>query len=228
MSSKSKAVDATETTEATTDARQTSIITENSSVFQKLFGETLRKTPSLAQGLKNLAMLPPVDPENPTPIPGTEYYPGVIAFNRYSRNVSVACGKASVRYFHISKLVGMVESLHEDIGATTVIQNFHERDGNQPERGQILGRINYVYSAITIMQGFPGRAIKGFSDTTIQEHYYVDRTSLAAVYMAAKFQLLNEPILESIQNAFDGWRAFEIPLNPLRPHDFAPFSIGRS
>lgn len=199
---------------------------ENSGVLHTLLDPILMETPSLVQGLENLALLPPFESVQATPIPGTVFYAGVIAFSRYSRSVSVACGKAMVRHINLRKFIGMVESLHEDREATVVLQNFQEQENNQQARGQILGRINRKHSAITIVQGLTGRAIKSFNDISSQDHYYINRSDLAAFYIAAKFQLLNEPTLESIQNAFDGWRAFEIPLNPLKPYEFPTVSAG--
>ena len=199
---------------------------ESSGVLPALFDQIILDTPSLSQGLENLSTLPPFESVQASPIPGTVFSPGVIAFSRYSRSVSVACGKAMVRQIQLRKFIGMVENLNEDREATVVLQNFQEQENNQQARGQILGRINRNHSAITIVQGLTGRAIKGFNDISSQDHYYINRSDLAAFYIAAKFQLLNEPTLESIQNAFDGWRAFEIPLNPLRPHEFTSVPAG--
>lgn len=193
---------------------------DKKSALEELFGQVIKDTPSLAQGLNNLAMLPAFDPESAIPVPGTEFNTGVIAFNRNSRSISLACGKAMVRHIQLTPFIGMVENLHDDDTATVIIQNFQEQDGNQQGRGQTIGRINHIHSAVGIIQGAPGRAVKGPGDVAFQDYYYIDRSSLAAVYIAAKFQLLNQPILDSIQNTFDGWLAYSIPLNPLKPYDY--------
>ena len=194
--------------------------------LQTLFSRDLAERDALNRGLTNLATLPEFDPDksSPPPVPGKEFTPGVIGFRRVGRGdlaLAIACGKAQVRYITLAKFAAMVEQMHDPRTATIMLQNFSESDDNRAARGQVLGRINPQHSAITVVQGVSGRIVRGPGDISLYDCYYIPREDLSAFYIAAKFQLSNADTLESMIAAFDGWRAFEIPLNPLNPFDVA-------
>lgn len=185
----------------------------------KIFGSSEKDSEALDQGLKNLATLP--EYEKAQPVPGKEFSPGVMGFRRTGRGLqlAVACGKSMVRYIDLGKFIAMVENLHDPRTATIMLENFQEQDDKRSARGQVLGRINAQCSAITIIQGVSGRIIRGPSDIALFDVYYIDRKDITAFYLAAKSQISNADTLESMIAAFDGWKAFDVPLNPLDPYD---------
>lgn len=186
-----------------------------------IFSSSEKDIKALDQGLKNLASMPEFDPEEGEPVPGKVFSPGVVGFRRTGRGLqlAVACGKAMVRYIDLAKFIAMVENLHDTQTATIMLENFQEQDDKRSARGQILGRINAQYSAITIIQGVSGRIIRGPSDIALFDVYYIDRKDMTAFYLAAKAQISNADRLETMIAAFDGWKAFDVPLNPLDPYD---------
>ena len=193
------------------------------SQLSTIFGNGDRENKAFDQGLKNLAMLPEFDPEEGQPVPGKEFSAGVMGFRRTGRGLqlAVACGKAMVRYIDLGKFIAMVENLHDSRTATIMLENFQEQDDKRPARGQILGRINAQYSAVTIIQGVSGRIIRGPSDIALFDVYYIDRKDMTAFYLAAKSQISNADTLETMIAAFDGWKAFDVPLNPLDPYELS-------
>lgn len=188
----------------------------------KLLGDTLSPTidnkEGLAQGIKNLAALPDLDPNNK--IPGKEFERGVMGLkvNQRGLSVAIACGKVMVRRIPLEKFVALVEHMHDDESASVMLQNFSDQEDGRMAKGQILGRINPKYSAITVIQGVTGRIIRGPGDIALYDVYYLDKKDMMSFYLAAKFQLGNEDQLDSMIAAFDGWKAFSVPLNPLDPY----------
>lgn len=188
-----------------------------------LFGDDLLEDPGLIQGLANLATLPEFAPEedSPPPVPGKRFEPGVIGFRsgKKSPTLAIACGTNMVRYISLEKYVALIEKLHDRHSATVMLQNFSDQDEQRSGRGQILGRINAKHSVITIVQGVTGRIVRGTEDIALFDVYYLDRKDLTAFYLAAKYQLSNADTLDSMIAAYDGWRAYDIPLDPLNPYD---------
>jgi len=204
--------------------------TSSSDPVLALFGDDLEELTCLKQGLANLATLPEFNPENnsPPPVPGKRFEPGVIGFRsgKKSPTLAVAGGTNMVRYISLEKYVALVEKLHDRNSATIMLQNFSDQDEQRSGRGQILGRINAKHSAITIVQGVTGRIVRGAEDIALFDVYYLDRKDLTAFYIAAKYQLSNADTLDSMIAAYDGWRAYDIPLDPLNPYDLGGFDPG--
>ena len=201
----------------------TPLVESAQSLLQDILGPTIDADPATKQGLLNLKSLPPFDPY-PPPVNGKEFEAGVIGFRKPvgSMNLAITCGKAQVRYLSLAKYIAMVEHLHDPKTATIMLQNFTESDDGKGGKGQILGRINAKSSAITIIQGVTGRIIRGASDIALFDVYYIDRRDLTAFYLAAKHQISNADQLETMIAAFDGWKAFTVPLDPLDPHAIEP------
>ncbi|MDA3823745.1 MAG: hypothetical protein PF450_14205 [Bacteroidales bacterium] len=174
---------------------------------------------ALLQGLTNLNSMAKI--EEAEDVAGKKYSPGVIGFRKYKSklDITIACGTAQVRDIKLAKFISMIENLHKtDKSATIMLQNFETSDNNNPSKGQILGRINPKSSAIHIMQGLTGRIIRNPSDIALFDIYYVDRTELTSYYLAAKSQIGNEAKLEEMIATFDGWKAFEVPLDLANPY----------
>ena len=112
----------------------------------------------------------------------------------------------------------MVENLHDEKKATIMLQNFTNSDDNKGAQGQILGRINAKCSAIHIIQGLTGRIIRNPSDIALFDVYYIHRVDLTSFYLAAKSQISNKDLLETMIATYDGWKAYDVPLNPLYPY----------
>jgi hypothetical protein len=104
-----------------------------------------------------------------------------------------------------------------------MLQNFTEAEDKRGGKGQILGRINPKVSAITIIQGVTGRIIRGPSDIALYDAYFIDRQDLTSFYLASKAQISTADTLETMIAAFDGWKAFDVPLNPLDPYETSGF-----
>ena len=100
-----------------------------------------------------------------------------------------------------------------------MLQNFTESEEGNGGRGQILGRLLLENSAIVIIQGVVGRIVRGPSDIALYDVYYLDKKDLFAFYLAAKAQIANKDQLETMIAAYDGWKAFHVPSNPLHPFD---------
>lgn len=82
----------------------------------------------------------------------------------------------------------------------------------------MLGRLNAASSAITIIQGVTGRVVRTPADIALFDVYYLDRRDLTVFYLAAKAQIGNADRLETVIATFDGWKAFDVPLDPLNPY----------
>lgn len=189
-------------------------------ILGNIFADKYCGDSAIMQGLANLDTIPSFDPPPPA-IPGKEFNPGIMGFRRSQAggmNLAIACGTAQVRYLSLAKYIALVENLHEEEQASIMLQNFSESDDNRGGRGQILARINAASSAITVIQGVTGRIIRGPSDIALFDVYYIDRTDLTAYYLAAKAQISTADQLETMIATFDGWKAFRVPLNPMKPY----------
>lgn len=191
--------------------------------LQILFSNSLSHSgPGLALGLSNLAYLPEFDLANgvPAPVPGQEAVQrGVIGFRRNGGKITlaIACGTSMIFYLPLDKFVALIERMFErDLEATVIVQNHKVgEEGREEGRGQIMARFNPMHSAIQVAHGVVGKVLKKTSDIALTDIYYLDRTDLACFYLAAKCQLGTEDRLENLITAFDGWKGYSIPLNPL-------------
>lgn len=144
---------------------------------------------------------------------------GVMGFRRQANllRLTIACERAIVRNLELGKFIAMVERMNDPEKATIVLENFTEADDNRTPRGQVLGRINPEFSCITVAQGLTGRVIHSHGDLARLDVYYVSREQLTSFYLAAKAQIGDEGKLNELVAAYDGWKAFDIPLNPCHP-----------
>ena len=165
--------------------------------------------------LDNLSRLNP-----PNTMPGKPLKEGVIGFKRNGRslNLTIACGRAIVRQIELLKFVTMIEKMH-DADATVVLENFADADEYKASRGQTLGRFNPVYSCITVAQGLTGRVIHDASDVVRLDAYYLDKDVLTAYYISSTLQLGMENKLTELIGAYDGWKVFELPVDPCNPDE---------
>lgn len=186
-----------------------------SGIFNKSFEEDY----NILQGLNNLNSLPPFDEKVP-PVKGKDFTPGIIGFRSFRTNLSlaIACGTAQVRYINLAKYVALIENMHDSKSATIMLQNFSDQDDTRGSKGQILARFNQESSAIHIIQGLTGRVIRNPSDIALFDVYYLNRVDLTSYYLAAKAQLSNADLLETMIATYEGWKAFNVPLNPLNPY----------
>ena len=197
-----------------------------------LFGD-FEEREGVALGLANLATLPDYDPDEglPPSIEGKDFEPGVIGLrNRKGKapRLAIACGANQVRYITLDKYIALVENMKERASATIMLENFTDRDDNGGGgRGQVLARLNGDHSAIVVVQGVTGRVIRDAGDIALYEVFYLPRPDLTAFYLAAKFQLSNEDSLDIAISAYDGWRAYSIPLDPANPHELSDFAPRR-
>lgn len=166
--------------------------------------------------LDNLARLRP-----PKAMPGKPFKKGesAIGFKRNGRNlnITIACGRAIVRQIELLKYVTMIEKMHDERNATVVLENFSDADEYKASRGQTLGRFNPTYSCITVAQGLTGRVIHDASDVVRMDAYYFDKDVLTAFYITSKLQLGMENKLSELIGAYDGWKVFELPVDPCNP-----------
>lgn len=123
-----------------------------------------------------------------------------------------------MRYLSLNKCIALIENLHDPESASIILQNFQTQDDFRSAKGQVIARINAESSAIQVMQGLTGRIIRSPSDIALFDVYYIDRAVLTSFYIAAKTQVSNDDVLETMISTFDGWKAFEVPLNPLDPY----------
>lgn len=174
----------------------------------------------LQQGLENLQTLPAYDTP-PPPVPGKVFAPGVIGFRKSSGmlHLAIACGTAQVRYIPLAKYIALIENLHDPESASIMLQNFQDKDEYKSAKGQVTARINAQSSAIIVIQGVTGRIIRSPQDIALFDVYYIDRKDLTAYYLAAKSQISTADQLETMIATYDGWKAFNVPLNPLNPYD---------
>lgn len=163
--------------------------------------------------IDNLARL-----EKPGAMPGKPLREGVIGFKRNgkSMNLTIACGRAIVRQLDLIKFVTMIEKMH-DRDATVVLENFADADEYRVSRGQVLGRFNPRYSCFTVAQGLTGRVIHDSSDVVRLDAYYLERDLLTAFYITSKLQLGMEAKLSELIGAYDGWKVYELPVDPCDP-----------
>jgi hypothetical protein len=170
------------------------------------------------QGVKNLSALPELDSGNA--VPGKPFEKGVMGLRTSQKGlrIAIACGKMQVRYIPLEKYVALVEKMHDSESASIILQNFTDQEDGRMARGQVLSRINPKFSAMTVIQGVTGRIVRGPHDIALYDVYYLDKKDLMAFYITAKFQLSNEDQLDSMIAAYDGWKAFNVPLNPLDPY----------
>lgn len=176
----------------------------------------------LALGLANLKLIRTYGEANWPALPHSDFALGAIAFRSEwgeGIKIGVACGKAQQRHFSLRHFVAMVEGIGKPEEATVLVQNFTDRDDKQSARGQILAQINPEHSAIIVWQGLAGRVISSYSDIALQEQYYIPRDDLTAIYVAAKFQVANTKRLDELAAANEGWKQFNIPVNPTRAYD---------
>lgn len=172
--------------------------------------------PVFVQAMENLMSIKPLGKG----MPGKEFEKeGAMGFRREATRLrlTIACEKAVVRNLVLGKFIAMVERMHNERQATVVLENFVEPDENRMPRGQILGRINPEYSCIMIAQGLTGRLIHTHADLARLDVYYLSRRKLTSFYLAAKEQVGEEDTLNNLIAAFDGWKAFDIPLDPRKP-----------
>ncbi len=188
-------------------------------IFADIFTDTCETKDGLMQGLENLNSIPNFSDPHPPAVKGKEFIAGVMGFRKTGAlNITVACGKAQVRSFSLPKFIAMIENMHDPATATIMLQNFSDQDEKQSAKGQILGRINAGSSAIHIIQGLTSRIIRNASDIALFDVYYIDRVDLTSFYLAAKAQIGNGDQLETMIAAYDGWKAFDVPLDPLNPY----------
>lgn len=192
-------------------------LTPIETLFQHLYTETdadgdevetvFKKT------LDKLAALPA-----PNKMPGKPLKKGYMGFKRNGRNMNltIACGRAIVRQIELIKFTSMLEKMN-DRDATVVLENFSDADEYKASRGQILGRFNPKYSCITVAQGLTGRVIHDTTDVVRMDAYYLEKDMLAAYYIAAKYQLGVQGDLDNLIGAYDGWKVFELPIDPCNP-----------
>lgn len=185
-------------------------------IYADVLNDKEERNALFRRGLMNLACLP----ATPAPIKGKEFSEGCMGFRKqsYGIQLAVACGKAMVRYLDLKKFITMVEQMDDPQTATIMLQNSTDSDDSRGAKGQILGRINPKASAITIIQGVTGRIIRGPSDIALYDSYFINRKDLTSFYLASKAQISTADTLETMIAAFDGWKAFDVPLDPLKPY----------
>ena len=190
------------------------------SIFDDIFADFCEEKEGLVQGLKNLHSIPNFGPDHPPAVKGKDFIAGVMGFRRTGSklNLAIASGKAQVRYIDLKKYIAMVELMHDPSSASIMLENFSDQDEYKSAKGQVLGRINAKCSAIQIIQGLTGRIIRNPSDIALFDVYYIDRVDLTSFYLAAKAQISNGDTLETMIASYDGWKAFDVPLDPLNPY----------
>ena len=191
-------------------------------IIGDLLDDWIEDNYALNQGLKNLNIIPSFEKESgpPPAVKGKEFNKGVMGFQRKDKgelSLAVACGKAQVRYIPLAKYIALVENLHDPDSATIMIQNFKDQDEYQSSKGQVLARIIPDSSAISIIQGVTGRVVRGPRDIALFDVYYIDRTDMMAFYLAAKAQISNKDELEAMIQTYEGWKAYDVPLDPMNP-----------
>lgn len=190
--------------------------------YGKLLGSAIapaiEEKEGFARGVENLHSLPELDEKRA--VPGKPFEKGIIGLRTSKKGlrIAIACGKTQVRYLPLEKYVALVEKMFDSESASIMLQNFTDQEDGRMARGQVLARINPKFSAITVIQGVTGRIVRGPHDIALYDVYYLDKKDLMAFYVTAKFQLGNEDQLDSMIAAYDGWKAFNVPLNPLDPY----------
>jgi len=188
--------------------------------LENLLGVSFNGEDKITYGLNNLNSLPDFG-KPPHPVKGKDFVKGVMGFRKGGKgelSLAIACGKAQVRYITLAKYIAMVENLHDPESATIMLHNFQSQDEYKSGRGQVLARINAESSAITVIQGVAGRVVRGPQDIALFDVYYINRCDMTAFYLAAKAQISNADNLETMIQTYDGWKAFDVPLDPLNPY----------
>lgn len=194
-----------------------SIITPLEDIFTGMYEDA-----KFEQAIKSLARFPELETlrQQNKYIPGKPFdNPGIMGFRRNGRNLvlTIACERTMVRHIALQKYIAMVQNMNDQRNATIVLENFIEPDENRQPRGQVLGRLNPHYSCITVAQGLTGRVIHGPDDLVRLDAYYIDKQLLTAFYIAAKVQIGHQDTLDELIGAYDGWKAYDLPLDPLNP-----------
>jgi hypothetical protein len=201
------------------ETAMTKVSTSPIKSLEALMGKVIKANDDVARGLANLATLPDISAKTCKiePIFGYTFERGVVGFRRDSSTMTlaIACGKAQVRYISLEKYIALVEQMNDPEGATIVLQNPTDKDNFKSARGQILCRINPKFSAVIVVLGVAGRIIKNKDDVASVEVYFLDRAEMSSYFLAAKAQLSTQNTLENMIAAYEGWREFEIPLDPL-------------
>lgn len=208
-------------TENTPDSSSTDTPTEDlEQRFSEIYYESFKDNKKIQQGLTNLQSLPDFD-SGFAPVKGKDFTPGVIGFRKFRSDLTlaIACGTAQVRFLDLAKFVALIENMHDQKSATIMLQNFTDHDDSKGSKGQILARFNPECSAIHIIQGLTGRIIRNPSDIALFDVYYLNRVDLTSYYLAAKAQLSNADLLETMVATYEGWKAYNVPLNPLNPYE---------
>ena len=191
---------------------------DNQTALEKIFAGKL-EDPGFSAAIDNLSRIKAFT-EIGRGMPGKDFEKeGAMGFRRQASllRLTIACERAIVRNLELGKFIAMVERMHEPERATIVLENFTELDETRMPRGQILGRINPDYSCIVVAQGLTGRLIHTHADLARMDVYYLSREKLTSFYLAAKAQIGEEGKLNELISAYDGWKAFDIPLNPCNP-----------
>lgn len=172
-------------------------------------------------GILNLSKINSFDEVRAHPMPHKLFIEGVMGFRRDSKSLKlvIACGKTMTRDIALPHFIAMIENMDNDEHATILLENFTESEENRQPRGQILGRLNPTFSCITVVQGLTGRVIHSPADLARLDVYYLAKDQLAAYYIAAKYQIGDEDKLDEMMGAYDGWKAFNIPLDPCNPYE---------
>lgn len=194
--------------------------------LQTLFGTELAANVTLSNGIANLAALPPLAEVERRPMTHKAFEKGAMGFRRQSKymSIAVACGKAMVRHIDLRKFVSLVEMMNDENKNTIMLENFSDSDESRAARGQVLGRIHPLYSAICIVQGLTGRVIRSDSDIVRYDVYYLDRDQLASFYLSSKYQLKGGDDLENMISTYSGWVEYDVPLG-LCTSDEEPYGI---
>lgn len=208
-----------ETNSEETQVEETKSAETAEAFLSNIFAESCEANEAIMQGLKNLDSIADFSPETP-PVKGKKFVAGMMGFRPTKSRLSlaIACGTAQVRYLDLPKFIAMVENMHDPVSSTIMLQNFQDQDDYKSAKGQVLGRINPESSAIHIIQGLTGRIIHNPSDIALFDVYYIDRVVLTTFYLAAKAQIGNTDDLEAMIATYDGWKAFNVPLDPLNPY----------
>ena len=186
-----------------------------------IFMERVMDDTNFKTGILNLHKIKSFDEVEAHPMPHKAFSKGVMGFRRNGRSLrlTIACGKTMSRQVLLPRFIAMIENMDDDENATIVLENFTESEENRQARGQILGRLNPTFSCITVVQGLTGRVIHGPADLARLDVYYLAKDQLAAYYIAAKYQIGDEDKLDAMIGAYDGWKAFNIPLDPCNPYE---------
>lgn len=211
---KNAAIDDNVVDETSTVPRDSEVKPSKTSVFM---GGISLKFPGLEAGLRNLARLPELDPENPKVMPLSDYNESGITFGRDGKIV-LSGGNNNDSVVSTKLFVAMVDKMfvRQNNGHVIELQQYSPSDTRSAGRPQVIGHINPEFSVITIIHGMISRGvIRSAQDISTQFHYYVSREEMAVFYCAAKLHLLNIAS-DLITGANRGIIEFDIPRNPMR------------